>query len=136
MKNNWKKISQKSYAEFNVEQLHKSKEISMKITHQDEYKIEYSCIVLYKEKKVIEDETVLAKILEKLEVIDGRLNKIENRLDNLEVRMDRLEERMDKLEVRMDKLEERMERVEQDIKDIKECPTIKKELEIVRSKKS
>ena len=61
------------------------------------------------------------KIIKTFNNIEQRLNKIEGRLDKVERRLDKIEERLDKIEGRLDK-------IEKDIVDIKNCPTIKKEL--------
>ena len=54
-------------------------------------------------------------------LVINQLMSINNRFDGLETRMDKLETRMDKLETRMDNLEI-------SIKQMKNTPTMKKEL--------
>ena len=54
-------------------------------------------------------------------LVINQLMSINNRFDGLETRMDKLEARMDKLEARMDNLEI-------SIKQMKNTPTMKKEL--------
>ena len=54
-------------------------------------------------------------------LVINQLMSINNRFDGLETRMDKLETRMDKLEARMDNLEI-------SIKQMKNTPTMKKEL--------
>ena len=55
-------------------------------------------------------------------------NKINKKFNNIEQRLDKIEQRLDKIEQRLDKVEGRLDKIEKDIIDIKNCPTIKKEL--------
>ena len=57
-------------------------------------------------------------------------NQVEERLDKVEKRLDKIEVRLDKVEKRLDKIEVRLDKVEKDVVAIKNCPTIKKELNL------
>ncbi len=46
----------------------------------------------------------------------------------IDVKSQPINDRLDKIEDRLDKIEVRLDHVEEDIKQIKNCPTIKKEL--------
>ena len=64
----------------------------------------------------------------RLDNIENRLDRVETRLENVENRLDHVETRLDKLEARMDKLETRMDNLEISINQMKNTPTMKKEL--------
>ncbi|MBR3348048.1 MAG: hypothetical protein IKG36_01345 [Mycoplasmataceae bacterium] len=64
----------------------------------------------------------------RLDNIETRLDRVETRLDNIETRLENVETRLDRVETRLDNIETRLENVEADINQIKNTPTMKKEL--------
>lgn len=92
-------------------------------------------------KKIAYDKIKIISVLHMKKIIDivppevdlqklilEKLTNLETDMKEVKTDVKILNDKVDKLEVRMDNLENRMDRVEQDIKDIKNCPTIKKEL--------
>ena len=70
-----------------------------------------------------------AKQLEQLGlVMDSKIQPINERLTSIENRLENVEERLTNVENRLDVLEQDMKNVKKDIKAIKNCPTIKKEI--------
>lgn len=65
----------------------------------------------------------------KLDFIIGELSQMK---DNIYKRLDNIENRLDNVENRLDNIENRLDNVEKDIRDIKSCPTIQKELKEVQ----
>ena len=61
-------------------------------------------------------------------LVINQCTNINNRLDNIESRLDRVETRLENVETRLDHVETRLEKVETDINQIKNTPTMKKEL--------
>ena len=72
------------------------------------------------------------KINQRLDRIEERLDKVEKRLDDLERRMDAVEKRLDALEKRMDAVEKRLDNIEWRLSRIERCPTIQKELSLLK----
>ena len=70
----------------------------------------------------------LDNIENRLDRVETRLDGVENRLENLETRLENVESRLDHVENRLENVENRLENVEIDINQIKNTPTIKKEL--------
>ncbi|MBR2849369.1 MAG: hypothetical protein IKB83_02555 [Mycoplasmataceae bacterium] len=70
----------------------------------------------------------LDNIETRLDRVETRLDNIETRLENVETRLDRVETRLDNIETRLENVETRLENVEADINQIKNTPTMKKEL--------
>ncbi|MDE5767641.1 MAG: hypothetical protein K2H56_03755 [Malacoplasma sp.] len=95
---------------------------------------------------LVEIDGKLEKIETRLENVEQRLYKVEQRLDKVEQRLDKVEQRLDKVEQRIDKVEQRLDKVEQrldvletdvkilkdDVSAIKRCPTIQKELCLIK----
>ena len=73
-------------------------------------------------------ETRLDRVETRLDNIETRLENVETRLENVETRLDRVETRLENVETRLDNIETRLENVEADINQIKNTPTMKKEL--------
>ena len=76
-------------------------------------------------------EQRLDQIEVRLDKIEKRLDKVEERLDRVEKRLDQVEARLDKVEIRLDKVEKRLDILEKKVEDIMNCPTIKKELNLL-----
>ena len=70
----------------------------------------------------------LDNVENRLDNIENRLDRVENRLEKVESRLDHVESRLDRVETRLDNIETRLENVEADINQIKNTPTMKKEL--------
>ena len=70
----------------------------------------------------------LDNIENRLDRVETRLENVETRLDGVENRLENLETRLENVESRLDHVENRLENVEIDINQIKNTPTIKKEL--------
>ena len=60
--------------------------------------------------------------------IETRLDRVETRLENVETRLENVETRLENVETRLDRVETRLENVEADINQMKNTPTMKKEL--------
>ena len=69
-----------------------------------------------------------ALIINQFTNMNNRLDNIETRLDRVETRLDNIETRLENVETRLDRVETRLENVEADINQIKNTPTMKKEL--------
>ncbi|MBR3571205.1 MAG: hypothetical protein IKL15_00880 [Mycoplasmataceae bacterium] len=70
----------------------------------------------------------LDNIENRLDRVETRLENVETRLDGVENRLENLETRLENVESRLDHVENRLENVEIDINQIKNTPTMKKEL--------
>ena len=70
----------------------------------------------------------LDNIETRLDRVETRLDNIETRLENVETRLENVETRLENVETRLDRVETRLENVEADINQIKNTPTMKKEL--------
>ncbi|MBR3259278.1 MAG: hypothetical protein IKG09_00770 [Mycoplasmataceae bacterium] len=73
-------------------------------------------------------ETRLDRVETRLDNIETRLENVETRLENVETRLENVETRLDRVETRLENVETRLENVEADINQIKNTPTMKKEL--------
>ena len=70
----------------------------------------------------------LGNIETRLDRVETRLENVETRLENVETRLENVETRLDRVETRLENVETRLENVEADINQIKNTPTMKKEL--------
>ena len=61
-------------------------------------------------------------------LVINQFTNINNRLDNIENRLENVESRLDRVESRLENVENRLEHVETNINQIKNTPTMKKEL--------
>ena len=50
---------------------------------------------------------------------------------NVNARLDKVDARLDKVDVRLDKVDARLDNIEKDVAEIKNCPTIKTELNLL-----
>ncbi len=127
MDNQFKEISKNSFCNL----IREKTKIEYKIIKETK-KYDQIVINLYHKENQRSDKTMtlneLAKSLNDLTTI------VKEGFTSLNHRMDKLEIRMDRLEQRMDNLENRMNNIEQDIHLIKQCPTIKKEINELQEK--
>ena len=61
-------------------------------------------------------------------LVINQFTNINNRLDNIENRLEHVESRLNRVESRLENVENRLEHVETNINQIKNTPTMKKEL--------